>query len=54
MLAAGKVKEVSVPRGDTMGQPQQRPLANPPAGEKQTAFAIAKGRWKEEGREFRS
>lgn len=43
MLAAGKVKEVSTRGRETMGQQQRHPLANPPAGEKQTGFAIAKG-----------
>ena len=35
-----------------MGQQQQHPLANPPAGEKQTGFAVTKGRWEEEGRQL--
>jgi len=37
-----------------MGQRQQRPLANPPAREKQTGFAIAKGWCNEEGRQLRA
>lgn len=52
MLAAGKVKEVSVRAREMTGQQQQHPLANPLAGEKQTGFAIAKGWWKEEGRQL--